>query len=195
MGAQGADTFFKMPLLRLFVILLAIVGRVRALEASWIPNDENAPLPQSAKYRANLRRICAIMTNGGKLPKSYEERKTVLVKMCAKLMRDDDNVSTAMKVSGAKKVALIIGGVAAGGWVVYNHGGAIKSVFKSMLRSLIKMWGGGEKGRALGGGAIKVRGGSTTEDLVSELIQGDSAAAVRLARLARFEDGFKDKEL
>lgn len=194
MGAQGAQTSFKMSLLRLFVILLAIIGRVRALEASWIPNDENAPLPQSAKYRANLRRICAIMTNGGKLPKSYEERKTVLVKMCAKLMRDDDNVSTAMKVSGAKKVALIIGGVAAGGWVVYNHGGAIKSGFKSMLRSLIKMWGGGEKGRALGG-AIKVRGGSTTEDLVSELIQGDSAAAIRLARLARFEDGFKDKEL
>ena len=181
-------------LLKLFVVLLALLGRVRALEASWIPNDENAPLPQSAKYRANLRRICAIMTSGGKLPKSYEERKTVLVKMCAKLKRDDDNVSTAMKVGGAKKVALLLGGVVAGGLVIYNHGGAIKSAFKSMLRSLIKFWGGGEKGRALGG-AIKVRGGSTTEDLVSELIPGDSAA-IRLARLARFEDGFlKDKEL
>lgn len=64
----------------------------KALDVSFIPNDENAPLPLSKHYRDSLRKLCSLMNNSGpKLPPEILQKKEVLKKMCTKLAADDAN--------------------------------------------------------------------------------------------------------
>jgi hypothetical protein len=77
----------------IFVMILMLIAFTSALDVSFIPNDENAPLPLSAKYRESLRRLCTILKSGSKLPPELIHKKKVLKSMCAKLDKDDRNIA------------------------------------------------------------------------------------------------------
>lgn len=68
-----------------------------ALDVSFIPNDENAPLPLSQNYRKLLRRLCSLTKAGGRLPEALHAKEQILEKMCSKLEKDDDNVASLEK--------------------------------------------------------------------------------------------------
>jgi len=73
---------------------------VSALDVSFIPNDENAPLPLSTRYRDSLRKLCTILDNHirnqSKLPMELHDKKKVLIKMCQKLAKDDANIGSSV---------------------------------------------------------------------------------------------------
>lgn len=79
------------------IALLLIIQLALCLDVSFIPNDENAPLPLSQKYRDSLRKLCSVMNAGsGKLHPELVEKKAVLEKMCKKLAKDDGNISASI---------------------------------------------------------------------------------------------------
>jgi len=170
-------------LLFVAVLLLLDGGRQKwaaeALEASWIGNDENEPLPQSAKYRANLRRICSLMRSGGKLPKSYAEKRSVLEKMCIKLQKDDDNVSSAVAVSSAKNVALLLCGFTGAVFIFRTHFDWLVDVIRQYLgpRKSVRT-------------AVRTRGGFTENSVSDGILENvDAVALMRMARLQKFAEG------
>lgn len=106
----------------LLVIILLSFGC--ALDVSFIPNDENAPLPLSHKYRESLRKLCSLVRGGGRLPEELQEKRAVLEKMCAKLAKDDDNIESA-EVGGLSKwdlktIAFTLLGVGSG-YAMWNN--------------------------------------------------------------------------
>ena len=172
-------------LFRILVVFLALTRprAVTALEAIWIGNDENAPLPQSAKYRANLRKMCGIMSSGGRLPKSFAEKKHVLEKMCDKLRKDDENVASASKISTFKRAALVFGGIAGLAYVFHAHGSAIVSYVRRFLK--------GHKSAIIN--VARTRGGFIDEDVATSAGK-DVAELMRLARLQRFDTSLTNAE-
>lgn len=64
-----------------------------ATEISFQRGGDDDSLPLSAKYRANLRRLCSLLKqaehNPSLLPKEWQTRKTELKALCAKLEKDD----------------------------------------------------------------------------------------------------------
>ena len=189
-------------LARLLVVLLALTKAplvVRGLEARWTGNEDNAPLPQSAKYRANLRKLCSSLHSGGRLPKSYDEKKEDLQKMCAKLQRDDDNVSTAMTVSTLKRAVLVLGGIAGLAYALNTHGATIVSAVKRFLSSRFGRKSSIQVAKKTRGGATDLSQPDYSSPLALEM-SGENIELMRLARLQRFaavgsnvvDDGKKD---
>lgn len=101
--------------LLLFAVFFCQLPKVlHGLDVSFIPNDENAPLPLSAKYRTSLRRLCNLME---KYPPSNRNTKSqasgstsnniladlygdsvkhrALQNLCIKLAADDKNIEQA----------------------------------------------------------------------------------------------------
>jgi hypothetical protein len=115
----------------LFAFFVLVVLAVHALDVSFIPNDENAPLPLSAKYRESLKKLCQLLNvKGAKLPAELEEKKDVLEKMCRKLAKDDANIDAAESRSlvgwSAQSVALSLLGIG-GGYLLWNNRHWIKN--------------------------------------------------------------------
>eukprot|EP01033_Poteriospumella_lacustris_P010877 gene10877-7736_t len=88
-------------------LILANVG-VNSLDVSFIPNDENAPLPLSAKYRASLRRLCTLLKESSPdTPspiladlKNDPAKQRALHSLCKKLAADDANIAMGAQESG-----------------------------------------------------------------------------------------------
>ena len=74
-------------------------GFITALDVSFIPNDENAPLPLSTKYRESLRRLCVLLKSGSKLPSELVAKRKSLSALCTKLEADDKNIAGASRPS------------------------------------------------------------------------------------------------
>lgn len=88
-----------------FLVLLSTCGFSRALDVSFIPNDENAPLPLSQKYRESLRKLCKLLNgNPCSLPPEIEEKRNVLSKICVKLAKDDTMVESQGMDAISKKI-------------------------------------------------------------------------------------------
>lgn len=112
-------------ILKAFYLLLigAYLCLVRSLDVSFIPNDENAPLPLSQNYRDSLRKLCMILNGDPKrIPPELYAKRNVLEKICQKLAKDDNNISSAGKFD--------------------NVIGNFRLSFKSFLISLIAIGGG-----------------------------------------------------
>ncbi|KAJ1423107.1 hypothetical protein B484DRAFT_452009 [Ochromonadaceae sp. CCMP2298] len=124
----------------LIVLCFLLLTRTQALDVSFIPNDENAPLPLSAKYRDSLRKLCVLMQAGDdKVPPELKGKKAVLGKMCKKLARDDANIGgSTFDLSSwdlsLKTIVISLISVG-GGYVAWNNrrflGRKIRSFFKS----------------------------------------------------------------
>jgi hypothetical protein len=72
----------------LMFLLCVSFHAVLSLDVSFIPNDENAPLPLSTTYRTALRKLCVIMEAGKKLPESIDAAKLRGLKAaCRKLKK------------------------------------------------------------------------------------------------------------
>lgn len=169
---------------KLLTVFLALYScLVTSLEANWIGNDENAPLPQSTQYRTQLRKLCTILSSNGRLPKSYADKRENLTKMCAKLKKDDDNISGALTTNRTKHSLMILGGLAGIYYLWQNFGPSlvayVRQQWNELNRNSIKV-------------AKKTRGGYA-EELVSDLIAGanwqeeNEIEILRAARLKRFE--------
>jgi hypothetical protein len=88
----------------LSVCFLLFIQKSNALDASFIPNDENEPLPLSKKYRDSLRKLCVLLkTDSSRLPVEIAQKRTVLEKVCHKLAMDDNNIETASTFSKASR--------------------------------------------------------------------------------------------
>ena len=164
------------------VSLLLLLGTALGLEANWVGNDENAPLPQSAKYRDNLRKLCAILDKGGRLPTSYSgDRRKVLISMCSKLKRDDENVSGAVTISTIKNTVLALG---CGGLALF----AIREHGPTLLR-WVRARFGSKRSTSSSTDKVKRTRGGAKDDLVNAILTDASLeqlSALREARLKRF---------
>lgn len=108
-----------------------------ALDVSFIPNDENAPLPLSHKYRESLRRLCGLVKVGGRLPEELQAKKQILEKMCDKLAKDDKNIESSDVGSASKwdlkSLAMTLLAAGGGGYVMWNNRHWIKSTAGKLL--------------------------------------------------------------
>ena len=68
----------------LLVLLIAIQNSL-AIELNWLPADPDGPLPLSSNYRKSLQSLCKLIRSGSTLSSDVEEKRDVLVKLCAKL--------------------------------------------------------------------------------------------------------------
>lgn len=122
----------------MLLILLVSIVATHSFDVSFIPNDENAPLPLSSKYRASLRKLCVLLSNNAALPDTLAKgtvKRRSLQSMCAKLqkvrslnridplallsysiipLKDDDNIAVgtsnpfASLLSGSKGLVKLI---------------------------------------------------------------------------------------
>lgn len=129
------------------LVLLALITRTNSLEASFLPNSENEPLPLSAKYRDSLRKLCILMnTEGALLPPEVVEKKDILAKVCAKLEKDDRNINAAsseQKFGIKQKLMYGIIGIGSGYYLWSN-----RKWLKTQVNNLMK--GKGPQGQIVG---------------------------------------------
>lgn len=90
----------------ILVFLVLISSRAGAMDVSWIPDEDNAPLPLSSSYRNSLRRLCSLIKSGKSLPPEVKAKKRALDAQCKKLDADDQNISMGNKEGGAGLSAL-----------------------------------------------------------------------------------------
>lgn len=130
-----ADMQHKISIVLLFFLVLRLS---LSFDVSFIPNDENSPLPLSQKYRDSLRKLCSLLKTGsGKLPPELTEKKATLEKMCAKLAKDDSNISSSNLPTFPKfnfrALAFSLLGVG-GGYIVWNNRHWIGNNAKKILQ-------------------------------------------------------------
>lgn len=124
------------------IILILKIYYNNALDVSFIPNDENAPLPLSKKYRDSLRKLCILLANNeSKLPYELQQKKVVLKKMCKKLSIDDKNIESSqitniLDLSKFNMKTLILSLLSiSSGCLIWNHrrwlGLKLRNIFKS----------------------------------------------------------------
>lgn len=120
----------------LFSVYVCLCG---ALDVSFIPNDENAPLPQSTKYRAALRRLCELVEDKSRqLPKELAEKRKVVEKMCLKLKKDDQNVAGSLTPQWLlPKHWLFLAAGVGGGWALWSNRHFITSMFRLPRRKVV----------------------------------------------------------
>ncbi len=85
-------------LLFLVLIILCAIPFATSINADWIPNDANAPLPLSKAYRDRLRKLCVLIKDSPTAlleEKELVQRKDIIAAMCVKLAKDDDNIAAA----------------------------------------------------------------------------------------------------
>lgn len=120
------------------LLVIVIFSFGAALDVSFIPNDENAPLPLSHKYRESLRRLCTLVKGGGRLPEELQEKRVVLEKMCVKLAKDDSNIESAevgvLSKWDLKSIAFTLLGVG-GSYVMWNNRHWIKTKANAFLNN------------------------------------------------------------
>ena len=106
----------------IFLILLSTSKRMAgAMDVSWIPDEENAPLPLSSSYRKSLRRLCEIVKTGSNLPPELQIKKKSIDAQCRKLDMDDNNVNMATKeAAGLSMLSLTLGAICVVGFFVGN---------------------------------------------------------------------------
>lgn len=126
----------------LIVVLLA--GRqLSALDVSFLPNDENAPLPLSAKYRDALRRLCVLLEENRNLPKELEAKKPVLRNLCKKLRLDDENIAQGMQESQVQhsvvRSFLYLAVTVGSGYFLFQHKEVVWLWAKKVWTSLISL--------------------------------------------------------
>ena len=117
-------------------VFISVVAFARGLDVSFIPNDENAPLPLSHNYREALRKLCTLVEgrSGGSLPQEIIEKKHIIIKMCQKLAADDRNVKGSFDAERMMK-SMSGGGIllsilaAGGGYIAWHHRKWIMSLF------------------------------------------------------------------
>lgn len=111
------------------LVLVAFALHLQALDVSFIPNDENAPLPLSAKYRESLAKLCKLLqVNNAKLPPEIMEKRAVLEQMCQKLAKDNANiVSSTQSAVNLKTVAFTLLGIG-GGYVLWSNRHWLKNI-------------------------------------------------------------------
>lgn len=118
---------------------------VSALDVSFIPNDENAPLPLSTRYRDSLRKLCTILDNHiqnqSRLPVELHDKKKVLIKMCQKLAKDDANIGSSVSsifdstFSDQSKRGVLIAIASIGGsYLLWNNRVWIWSLLKGLWK-------------------------------------------------------------
>jgi hypothetical protein len=94
----------------LSAVFLCFIQKSNALDASFIPNDENEPLPLSKKYRDSLRKLCVLLkTDSSRIPVEIAQKRRVLEKVCLKLEKDDNNIEAASTHSTSKGQQLLYG--------------------------------------------------------------------------------------
>jgi hypothetical protein len=163
----------KWALLLLCAFLKCFIGL--ALDVSFIPNDENSPLPLSAKYRASLRKLCDLMKDPQKqLPSELLEKKRVLEKMCKKLDSDDNNIQSAVT---EKKNILHLIGIIGGGYLIWHY----RSFLLAAIHPLLSIFQPTPKGQKLGHEAANNNANNNLED-------------IRLARMKKLESMTKKVE-
>lgn len=92
------------------MVFLCLIHSSNALDVSFIPNDENEPLPLSKKYRDSLRKLCALLkTDISRLPVEIIQKRTTLEKVCHKLEKDDSNIDAASVSKSIKPQQLLYG--------------------------------------------------------------------------------------
>lgn len=132
-------------MLRTTWIFLLIVCSV-AMDVSFIPNDENAPLPLSTKYRDSLRKLCDLLReSANNLPAEMQTKKHVLNKMCKKLQADDNNISSAGGTLVNQNMGKVLVAILAvgGGYYAWQNKDWISLTIASLL-------GRGSKGKRIG---------------------------------------------
>lgn len=172
---------------------------VSALDVSFIPNDENAPLPLSTRYRDSLRKLCTILDNHirnqSKLPTELHDKKKVLIKMCQKLAKDDANIGSSVSsifdsvINDQSRRGVLIAIASIGGsYLLWNNRVWIWSFLKGF-------WKGNRepiKVHRIGKVNDEVRGVDATEATSIPDVAEEEAALRRIreareARLRRFE--------
>jgi hypothetical protein len=71
------------------LVLCCLSGAV-ALDLKWIPAHADGPLPMSAKFRDQLRKLCAIE----KLPPSIPKAKRAVIRKMCKQLKEADSRTT-----------------------------------------------------------------------------------------------------
>eukprot|EP01038_Epipyxis_sp_PR26KG_P005451 gene5451-7545_t len=175
-------------MLYLLFIFCFIVINVSSLDVSFIPNDENAPLPLSTKYRDSLRKLCDLLKTKADLPAEVMEKRGVLNKMCKKLAKDDNNINGSFSVpwnsSTIKQLIYTIIGVGSG-YLCYTHRIWIISTFKLFMKKII-----GKENEKISVNKSSIKSTPVT-DMVNELdkdLQRNRIAEAREARLKRFAE-------
>lgn len=181
----------------IFLIWLALLlCTVTALDVSFIPNDENAPLPLSAKYRDNLRKLCDLLDNGSPMSGMDSTKKKSLRSMCRKLKKDDDNIEAGTSNPFAnvfagqnfKKLILTILGVG-GGYIIFkNHSAILTNLRKLFMPPKgVKLGGSWEERGSTG--RIEVVGADASDTFNAiDMMQETLRREAREARLKRFEE-------
>lgn len=95
--------------LAVYLIFLYIfhVSVVECTKISFTPSDDDQ-LPLSTKYRDSLRQLCDILNKGQKLPDNFASKEASIRKQCAKLAKDDRNVSGA-NISRPSPAMMLLG--------------------------------------------------------------------------------------
>lgn len=190
----------RVTLIYYFVLILLVLccKHLSALDVSFLPNDENAPLPLSAKYRDALRRLCVLLDENRNLPQELEVKKPVLRNLCKKLKQDDLNIAQGMQetrmqhsfVQSFLYLAVTIGS----GYMLYQHKEAVVQWVKKAWTQLLALFSLNKKqsvGRVVGQqqnpdpseSAMRT---TPTEQPASDRGVGYDLQAAREARLRRF---------
>lgn len=124
-------------LVMLWLLFSCFMCLCASLDVSFIPNDENAPLPQSTKYRAALARLCELIEDKSRqLPKELADKRKIVEKMCIKLKKDDQNVASSLIQQWSPKHWLFLAAGVGGGWALWNSRHYITSMFRPPRRKV-----------------------------------------------------------
>ena len=171
---------------------LCTLTSLAALDVSFLPNDENAPLPLSAKYRDALRRLCVLLEENRTLPKDVEMKKPVLRQLCKKLKADDVNIAQGIQehrhnhhvIQSMVYLAITIGS----GYLIYTQREVVMMIWKKIYWTLLSVFSA-KKARTAGdrGGQVLGGGGGGAADIVAmdETVHGGIGYDVQTAREAR----------
>lgn len=165
------------------IVVLFIAAVTRALDVSFIPNDVNAPLPLSKKYRDSLAKLCGLIRiKGSRLPPELNEKRHVLEKMCEKLAKDDANIGSVSTVWSGSTIAWTLLGLG-GGYAVWNNRRAISMHLSRVFNR------GGRPNEQRGEGYANTHGNEfvqTAPAAHDAAFQQQRIAEAREARLQRF---------
>jgi hypothetical protein len=182
-----------------FLIILLFFAAASSLDVSFLPNDENAPLPLSQKYRESLRKLCSLyQEETNKIPPELLEKRAILAKMCQKLAKDDANIDSAEQnmfkkpVLSLKTFIFSLLGVG-GGYVMWNNRRWLGSKVGTILKGRKPVPQSDRRGYGTGTGSSSLPSASDgVGDAATQAVDADLQAQriieAREARLRRFAE-------